>query len=473
MHLVVLRKLSSFAKRICGKNFLLDWDSTGAILALVAGCSAMLKISRLTAVLCVILLALICGCSSQFNFFQAFINTTKSAAEPETLAVAPLNTSDPATQQKIQQFVNRLAAKGFPQKNQGIWMQVGNTVLANHQGTVPLPAASITKVATTLVALQTFGPDHRFVTQFGTTGSIQNGVLQGDLVIQGGEDPLFVWEEAIAIGNLLNQMGIKQVRGNLVIAGKFYMNFESDRLKSGNLLKQGLNAQIWPAAAKTQYRTLPPGTPKPQVAIAGSLRVTPTIPSNVKPLVRHYSPPLAELLKTMNEYSNNMMNAMLIDSLGGLQAIAQKSAESAGVPQTEIQLTGSDFKRVSPRAACAMFLAIERYLQPYQMTIGDVFAIVGQDPGILNQRWLPRLSVIKSGQLKNVNAIAGALPTQKQGTVWFAIMNFGNYYDGFSNEQQLLLKNLLNEWGTVQSLPAELTPLPDRKNNKSKNEIFS
>jgi D-alanyl-D-alanine carboxypeptidase/D-alanyl-D-alanine-endopeptidase (penicillin-binding protein 4) len=283
---------------------------------------------------------------------------------------------------------------------------------------------------------------------------------------------LFVWEEAIAVGNLLNQMGIKQVRGNLVIAGKFYMNFEFDRLKSGNLLKQGLNAQIWPAAAKTQYQTLPPGTPKPQVAIAGSVRVTPSTPNNVKPLVRHYSPPLAELLKTMNEYSNNMMNAMLIDSVGGLQAIAQKSAESTGVPQSEIKLTGSDFKRVSPRAACAMFLAIERYLQPYQMTIGDVFAIVGQDPGILNQRWLPRLSVIKSGQLQNVNAIAGALPTQKQGTVWFAIMNFGNYYDGFSNEQQLLLKNLLNDWGTAQSLPTELAPLPARRNNTSKNEII-
>jgi D-alanyl-D-alanine carboxypeptidase/D-alanyl-D-alanine-endopeptidase (penicillin-binding protein 4) len=310
------------------------------------------------------------------------------------------------------------------------------------------------------------------VTQFGTTGSIQDGVLQGDLVVQGGEDPLFVWEEAIAVGNLLNQMGIKQVRGNLIVVSKFYMNFEDNPLTSGNLLKQGLNAQIWSAAAKTEYRALPPGTPKPQVAIAGSVRVMPSTPNNVKPLVRHYSPPLAELLKTMNEYSNNMMNAMLIDSVGGLQAIAQKSAESAGVPQSEIQLTGSDFKRVSPRAACAMFLAIERYLQPYQMTIGDVFAIVGQDPGILNQRWLPRLSVIKSGQLQNVNAIAGALPTQKHGTVWFAIMNFGNYYDGFSNEQQLLLKNLLNDWGAAQSLPTELAPLPARRNNTSKNEII-
>jgi D-alanyl-D-alanine carboxypeptidase/D-alanyl-D-alanine-endopeptidase (penicillin-binding protein 4) len=118
-----------------------------------------------------------------------------------------------------------------------------------------------------------------------------------------------------------------------------------------------------------------------------------------------------------------------------------------------------------------MFLAIERYLQPYQMTVGDVFAIIGKDPGILNQRQLPTLSVIKSGQLPNVNAIAGALPTQKQGIVWFAIMNSGNDYEGFSNEQDVLLNHLLNEWKLVQSLPTELTPLADRTKNTSKSEI--
>jgi D-alanyl-D-alanine carboxypeptidase/D-alanyl-D-alanine-endopeptidase (penicillin-binding protein 4) len=435
----------------------------------------MHKTFHLATILAVTLLALISGCSSQFTLSRPFANQTESTPLPKNpqhppiLSLAPSTQPNSATQQEIQEFIQRLAAKGFPAQNQGVWMQSGNTLLANHQGTVPLPAASITKVATTLVALQTFKPDHRFVTLFGTTGSIQNGVLQGDLVVQGGEDSLFVWEEAIAVGNLLNQLGIKQVNGNLIITGKFYMNFEDDPLKAGNILKQGLNAQTWPSEAQTQYQTLPPGTPKPQIAIAGSVKVTPSIPNNFQPLVRHSSLPLAELLKKMNEYSNNMMNLALIDAVGGEQLVAQKAAEAAGVPLAEIQLTGSD-KRVSPRAACAMFLAIERYLQPYQMTIGDVFAIIGKDPGILNQRQLPILSVIKSGQLPNVNAIAGALPTQKQGIVWFAMMNSGNDYDGFSKEQDVLLNNLLNEWKLVQSLPTELIPLAERKRNTSKIE---
>jgi len=40
-------------------------------------------------------------------------------------------------------------------------------------------------------------------------------VLQGDLIITGSGDPFLVWEEVIALGNSLNQLGIKRVTGNL------------------------------------------------------------------------------------------------------------------------------------------------------------------------------------------------------------------------------------------------------------------
>jgi D-alanyl-D-alanine carboxypeptidase/D-alanyl-D-alanine-endopeptidase (penicillin-binding protein 4) len=302
-------------------------------------------------------------------------------------------------------------------------------------------------------------------------------VLQGDLVIQGGEDPFFVWEEAIALGNFLNQMGIKQVKGNLVITGKFYMNFEFDPLKSGNLLKQGLNAQIWSPEARTQYLTLPPGTLQPKVAIAGSVQVSPSTPSNVRPLVRHYSFPLAELIKKMNQYSNNTMAEMLANAVGGAQIVSYKAASAAGVPQTEIILVNgsglSELNRISPRAACAMFLALERYLQPHNMSVSDLFAIVGQDEGILNQRQLPPLTVVKSGSLDAVSALAGALPTQQQSTVWFATMNVGNNLEGFRAQQESLLKDFVNQWGAVQSLPAELKPNPARNSKTSRNQIVN
>jgi len=67
--------------------------------------------------------------------------------------------------------------------------------MANHQGTVPLPAASLTKIVTSLAALKTWGPAHQF-------GLVQPACkrwsVAGDLIIQGSGDPFFVWEEAIA-----------------------------------------------------------------------------------------------------------------------------------------------------------------------------------------------------------------------------------------------------------------------------------
>ncbi len=402
-------------------------------------------------------------------------NSVSSATKQRISLAVPPNNPIPATNAEIQQYINVLAAKGFAKETQGVWIQSGNTLLANHQGTVPLPAASVTKVATTLAALQTFGPEHQFVTLIQATGPIENGDLQGDLVIQGGEDPFFVWEEAVAVGNLLNQMGIKRVTGDLVIVGKFYMNFKADPQTAGNMLKLGLNSQSWPAEAQTQFQTLPPGTPRPVVAIAGSVQVSPSTPSNSRPLVRHFSFPLAELLKKMNSYSNNFMADMLANSVGGAKVVSYKAAAAAGVPQAEIQvINGSGLglvNRVSPRAAIAMFLAIERYLQSSNMTVADIFTVVGQDEGILSERQLPPLSVVKSGTLNNVSALAGALPTQKQGTVWFAIMNVGENLQGFRTQQEALLKGFRTQWGAVQSLPPELTPNPTRKNKTSSNEI--
>jgi D-alanyl-D-alanine carboxypeptidase/D-alanyl-D-alanine-endopeptidase (penicillin-binding protein 4) len=50
-------------------------------------------------------------------------------------------------------------------------------------------SASLMKLVTTATSLEKFGPDYRFSTRFWTTGSIQNGILHGDLIIEGMGDP--------------------------------------------------------------------------------------------------------------------------------------------------------------------------------------------------------------------------------------------------------------------------------------------
>ncbi|HEY9858042.1 MAG TPA: D-alanyl-D-alanine carboxypeptidase [Candidatus Obscuribacterales bacterium] len=369
---------------------------------------------------------------------------------------------DPAGEAAVNQYLQGLSATGLTETSQGVWVQAGYNLLANHQGTQPLPAASLTKVATSLAALETWGPAHQFDTLIGATGPIQNGVLQGDLVIQGSNDPFFVWEEAIALGNTLNRMGIRQVTGSLIITGNFAMNYETDPFLAGTLLKQGLNAQLWSEEAKAQHLNLPKGTPQPQVAIAGDVQVaTLPIPKQIA-LLRHQSLPLAQILKQMNIYSNNAMAEMLAASVGGAPVVAAQAAKAAGVPQAEIQLiNGSGLgpeNQISPRAVCAMFMAIENYLKPQQMTVADLFPVSGRDGGTLEDRNIPVASVVKTGTLWDVSTLAGTLPTRDRGLIWFAILNRGEDLDGLRNRQDQLLQNLLEQWGADQSIATEIDP---------------
>lgn len=348
-------------------------------------------------------------------------------------------------------------------ESQGIWMQSGPMLMANHQGTTPLPAASLTKIATSLVSLKTWGPDHQFDTVVSATGPIQNGILQGDLVIAGGGDPMFVWEEAIAVGNTLNKMGIKQVKGNLVITGNFAMNFQRYPLLAGQMLKQALNSATWTRAATFQHSIMPKGTPKPKVVITGTVKVAAqTIPQqNV--LIRHRSLPLKQVIKEMNVFSNNDIAEMLADSVGGAQVVQSTAAQLARVPQSEIQLiNGSGLgleNRISPRAICAMLMALQREALANKLSLSDLFLISGFDRrGTIHGRHIPNATVFKTGTLNDVSSLAGVMPTRDRGLVWFAILNRGTNVSGLRVGQDQFLQRLVQQLQVPPSLPTALTP---------------
>ena len=86
-----------------------------------------------------------------------------------------------------------------------------------HQSGRPFNPASTMKLVTTYAALSMLGPDYRWTTRFYTTGPIRNGVLQGDLVMQGGGDPHLVIEDLHALMADLRAQGLTTIRGNLVI----------------------------------------------------------------------------------------------------------------------------------------------------------------------------------------------------------------------------------------------------------------
>lgn len=382
---------------------------------------------------------------------------------------------DPATETMMSQYLQGLRAKGAVVRHQGIWIQSDTSLLAKHKEQVPLPAASLTKIATTLAALHKWGPDHQFETLVSATGPIKNGVLQGDLVITGGGDPFFVWEEAIALGNSLNQLGIRQIAGKLVIEGDFYMNYQQNPALAAQELRVGLHSRLWtPRGFIYRHAIMPKGTPKPQVAIAGGIKVA-NIPVPKKYiLIRHRSLALTHILREMNIHSNNEMSEMLTKAMGGTEVRNQLAVKSAGISPDELQLVnGSGLgveNMISPHAACTMLIAVHHFLQRYKLSITDVFPVSGRDKnGTMYARHIPLGSAIKTGTLNTVSALAGVMPTRDRGLVWFAIINRGTDVDGFRKQQDMFLQRLTQQWGALPinaSTPAIQTLLGESKRNE-------
>jgi serine-type D-Ala-D-Ala carboxypeptidase/endopeptidase (penicillin-binding protein 4) len=84
--------------------------------------------------------------------------------------------------------------------------------------------ASVQKLVTTGAALEMLGPDYRFITRVIRTGTIENGVLNGDLRIEGSGDPTLGSKQISAIPdafvqewvNAIKRTGITNIRGNIV-----------------------------------------------------------------------------------------------------------------------------------------------------------------------------------------------------------------------------------------------------------------
>ena len=361
----------------------------------------------------------------------------------------PVVKKDTVVENKVRDYLQKLNQSDL--SLQGVWLQSDWNILADNKGKVAFPAASLTKIATTLVALEEWGARYRFTTKIYSQGEIVGGVLIGDLIVEGSGDPLFVWEEAIALANALENLGIKSIRGNILTSDRFYMNYQQDSIRAGSLLKQSFDRQLWKSEITKQFLKMPSGTPQPKIAIAGEVKAIDNIPPTAKLLLTRQSLPLSEILRQMNIYSNNKMSEILASLLGGAKQIAARSAKIADFPPEEIELiNGSGLgeeNRISPRAVCQMLMAIDRLLKADSLTAADLFPTAGKDlVGTVKNRGLPVGTSVKTGTLDRVSALAGVIPTKDRGNVYFSIINYGNRYKYFRQQQDWLLNELAKDW---------------------------
>jgi len=86
----------------------------------------------------------------------------------------------------------------------------------------PRNPASTMKLLTTLVALDTLGPAYRWKTDIFALGNIEDGRLNGDLLLKGYGDPFLVTERVWQMLRSVRQSGINEISGDLLLDDSYF-----------------------------------------------------------------------------------------------------------------------------------------------------------------------------------------------------------------------------------------------------------
>jgi len=113
---------------------------------------------------------------------------------------------------------------GIPAQNVAVYVQAveGNIPIITHNADKSMNPASVMKLVTTNAALDLLTPSYRWKTEVYKDGSVTNGVLNGNLMIKGYGDPSFKAQEFWRMLMSLQQVGIKEITGDLLIDKSYF-----------------------------------------------------------------------------------------------------------------------------------------------------------------------------------------------------------------------------------------------------------
>ena len=326
-----------------------------------------------------------------------------------------------------------------------------------HQSGRPFNPASTMKLVTTYAALSMLGPDYRWTTRFYTTGPIRNGVLQGDLVMQGGGDPHLVIEDLHALMADLRAQGLTTIRGNLVIddsrfavgpaygsatpAGRPQVAVNGTQVRACGPLQfyaamldhQQFVHGIFKAAWKNMGGQF-----------LGRTRIEPGAAKRARPLYAWQSSlDLGEVVHQINKFSNNVMTRMLLLEMAaakGQGALAPEVAgqwlhgwyRSQGMPMASLTMeNGSGLSRQARISAGDMVVLLARAAQsPQARWFEQSLPVVGIDGTMKTRLRLDPVAgqaQIKTGTLQEVRAIAGYVTAASGRRYALSLMINGKY----------------------------------------------
>jgi D-alanyl-D-alanine carboxypeptidase/D-alanyl-D-alanine-endopeptidase (penicillin-binding protein 4) len=93
----------------------------------------------------------------------------------------------------------------------------------------PVQPGSTMKLVTSAVALDVLGPNFRSRTDLLRAGPLEGDILRGDLVLRGGADPEFDFNDLFGLLNEARERGIREIAGDVVIDRSLFHPSRLDR----------------------------------------------------------------------------------------------------------------------------------------------------------------------------------------------------------------------------------------------------
>jgi len=383
--------------------------------------------------------------------------------------------------------------------------------------------ASLAKLLTTYAALDQLGPAFTWKTPVWVVGRVQNGVLDGNVHIQGRGDPKLTLERLWLLVQRLRQMGIAEIRGDIVLDQSAFLvpetptaEFDNEPLRPYNVRAQALLLNLsavlytfspdaargvavvsaepalagvtvdatvplasgpcndWRGALKATpgdtermrfagsyalacgERVWPLAYPDPKryasrllaalwreagAGLTGSVREGPA-PEGVKPSFELTSPPLADVVRDINKFSNNVMAQQLLLTLAlqrpgavqatpeaGREALRQWLSQRLGESLDGVVIdNGSGLSRETRVSAAMLGRVLQSaWSSPVMPELMASLPVNGLDGTLRKANSSAGMAHLKTGSLRDVAGVAGyVLGASGKRYVLVAIVNHPN-----------------------------------------------
>lgn len=91
-----------------------------------------------------------------------------------------------------------------------------DATLYEHNADILLTPASNQKLLVSAAVLEKLGPDFTYKTEIYARGKIEKGVLNGDLILKGGGDPVLLTDDLTDLSKQIRAAGITRVKGDIL-----------------------------------------------------------------------------------------------------------------------------------------------------------------------------------------------------------------------------------------------------------------